>query len=113
MATQCERLEAELRKGRVLSPMEIINELHICKYTNRISELRKKGLKIKVEDKDGYGLYSLENEAKMSEKQPIGAVQWYQCEHDPAHKFPFYGDGPKTVPCSECNYRYSGVKTNG
>lgn len=57
--TQCERLEVELRKGRIMTPMEIINELKIPKYTSRISDLREKGLAIECDESKGYGRYYL------------------------------------------------------
>jgi helix-turn-helix protein len=65
--SQCERLEAELRKGRKLTLMEITNELLIGNHTGRISDLRpkfaKEGLKIQcewIETRQGRtGAYSL------------------------------------------------------
>ena len=56
--TQCERLEAELRK-RPLTPMQIINDLKIPKYTGRISDLRAKGLIVECDESKGYGVYSI------------------------------------------------------
>ena len=50
--------------------MDIINELHIPKYTGRISDLRAKGLKIYVDESKGYGIYSLEKNTDSPENVP-------------------------------------------
>jgi len=41
--TQCELLLKELKQGRKLTGVEIINELFILNYKGRIFDLRKKG----------------------------------------------------------------------
>ena len=60
--TQCERLEAELRKGRKLTKLDI-DALLIGNHTGRLSDLRDKGLNIKTEwistNQGRTGLYSL------------------------------------------------------
>ena len=81
--TQCDRLEAELKKGRKLTQRQIFDELFIGNHTGRISELRpklaKEGLKIKTEWLDTAqgktGLYSLERTLDLTYQQaenPIG-----------------------------------------
>ena len=116
--TQCARLEAELKKGRRLSPMQIINELRIPKYTNRISELRADGLPIKMDDSKGYGVYYLENEASEPQslpgtedgpKAPVEPnITLYKCNK--GHISRFDGDGGANQPCPECQYRWMGFK---
>jgi len=50
--------------------MDIINELGICKYTNRISELRAEGLPIEIDESRGYGVYYLKGDPNRPENVP-------------------------------------------
>ncbi len=67
MTTQCERLERELLKGRRLSMLDMLNELHIGNHTGRVSDLRAKGYRIGCDDSKGYGVYFLESDPNRPE----------------------------------------------
>lgn len=75
--TQCERLEAELRK-RPLTPMQIINDLKIPKYTGRISDLRGKGIIVECDESNGYGIYRIVDNPYQQAENPPGKGDSYE-----------------------------------
>lgn len=85
MLSQCDRLEAELRKGRKMTERQIHDELLISNHTGRISDLRpkllKEGLIIACEmiptSQGKTGLYSLKSvENERPENVPGKGDAW-------------------------------------